>query len=266
MRVLHSCQLTTNDDRPDQCLGFGKFLLQQLRTGAREHNSTDNLKTENVLMIGRIFGRKEPGGRINGVDKPIVHQSVPDEVLNKPAEDAPPADMSWMDSTPIPQKATQPQPEVVETVSESQPEAQEVAGQAWDAGSDTGTETPKNAAANPPTEDRVKYPHGWLVVVEGAGVGEWFVLEGGVSHIGREEGQTVRLDYGDSSIAPVRHAELTYNEKFHVFELGDGGQSAVRLNGTVPRLPAKLRDGDVISVGETSLRLVGLCTPNFNWN
>ena len=221
-------------------------------------------------MIGRMFGRNGSGARVSGskkgTDVPIVHQTVPDEVLGIPPRDAPPTDMSWMDSIPTPKHTSKSVPTDAKVVREPLEKVAEEVTQKLAAENDADFEVLSDIAANPASVARVKYPHGWLVVVEGPGVGEWFVLERGVSYIGSADGQTVCLNFGDTSVSPVRHVVLSYNEERHTFEMHDSGQSRVRLNGTTPKLPVKLRDGDVISVGETSLRLVGLCTPNFNWS
>ncbi len=119
--------------------------------------------------------------------------------------------------------------------------------------------------ANEEASARPRFPYGWLVIVEGPGVGEWFLLERGVSHIGSAEGQTVRLDFDDATVAPIRHAAVAYDEGRDAFVLDSGPEAAVRLNGTAARSQATLRDGDVISVGGTSLRLVALCSSNFHW-
>ena len=173
--------------------------------------------------------------------------------------------MSWLDATSIPEQKSQHLPPNAKIPREPPKEIAAEEDEELAADSDTDPEVLNDIEVNPAAAARARYPHGWLVVVEGPGIGEWFVLERGVSHIGSADGQTVCLNFGDNSVAPVRHAELSYNQELHVFELQHTGRNAVRLNGTAPKFPVKLRDGDIISVGETSLRLVGLCTPNFNW-
>ena len=91
------------------------------------------------------------------------------------------------------------------------------------------------------------------------------MLEKGTSHIGSAEGQTIRLDFGDASVSPERHAALIYDEGVHAFILAGGYGGSARLNGKPLAGRALLRDGDVFSLGGTSLRLVALCGQNFNW-
>ncbi len=121
------------------------------------------------------------------------------------------------------------------------------------------------AANQASTTERPSHPYGWLVVVEGKGVGEWFVLERGVSHIGSAVGQTVHLSFGDLTVDPDRHAELEFDEAHKHFVLNDPQGKPLRVNGISVQSATKLRDGDVISVGETALRLVALCSQNFSW-
>ena len=65
-------------------------------------------------------------------------------------------------------------------------------------GSDTD---PFSKAAKAEGEDGyTKFPVGWLVVTDGPGRGAAFTLFNGVAQIGRGEGQTIRLDFGDNSI------------------------------------------------------------------
>ncbi|MDX5349282.1 MAG: FHA domain-containing protein, partial [Paracoccaceae bacterium] len=88
----------------------------------------------------------------------------------------------------------------------------------------------------------------------------------GVSQIGRGSDQTVALDFGDMAISRQNHAEIAYDPATHLFHIGHGGKSnLVRLNGKPLLSTEVLGDGDVIQIGETTLLLKVLCTPDFNW-
>jgi len=204
-------------------------------------------------MLGKIFGRKDAGKARK--DVAIVHQSVPDEVLNIEPKHPETLDTSWMNATNIVEKPKQAKapvsPAVVKPVKPRVKAAAPV---------------PPSATANPRAATGVRCPFGWLVVVEGSGVGEWFVLERGVTHIGRDEGQTVCLDFGDESISAHGHAQISYDEARHCFVLDKAGQDGLRVNGVVADRPTALRDGDIVTTGGTGLRLVALCSPNFNWS
>lgn len=110
------------------------------------------------------------------------------------------------------------------------------------------------------------HPVGWMVVVSGPGVGHWFALFNGVSTIGRAKDQTVGLDFGDTSISREKHAAVAFDDESNAFFLGHGGKSnIVRLNGRPVLSTEDLSHGDVIRIGETGLRFVALCGPEFAW-
>lgn len=111
-----------------------------------------------------------------------------------------------------------------------------------------------------------KFPTGWIVVVDGPGRGASFSLHAGVSQIGRGEDQTVRLDFGDTSISRNNHAAVAFDEEQSKFFLGHGGKSnLVRLNGQPVLSTEEMVDGDEIRIGETSLKFIALCSDDFSW-
>ncbi len=110
------------------------------------------------------------------------------------------------------------------------------------------------------------FPVGWIVVADGPGRGASFTLQAGVSSIGRGEDQVVRLDFGDTSISRQNHASIAYDDEAERFFLGHGGKSnLVRLNDRPVLSTEDLDDGDVIRIGETSLKFVALCKDGFTW-
>lgn len=111
-----------------------------------------------------------------------------------------------------------------------------------------------------------RFPVGWLAVVEGPGLGATFALAPGVATIGRGEDQTVRLDFGDTSISRTGHAAIAYDAETRGFFIGQGGKAnAVRLNGRTVTGTEPLAHGDLVTVGETVLALAALCGPDFSW-
>lgn len=113
----------------------------------------------------------------------------------------------------------------------------------------------------------VMYPTGWLVIRSGPGRGAAFPVMRGVSQIGRGADQTIALDFGDMAISRQHHAAIAYDPMTHQFHLGHGGKSnLVRLNGKPLLTTSVVGDGDVIQIGETTLVLKVLCTPDFNWS
>lgn len=113
----------------------------------------------------------------------------------------------------------------------------------------------------------VMYPTGWLVIKSGPGRGAAFPVMRGISQIGRGADQTIALDFGDMAISRQHHAAIAYDPTTHQFHLGHGGKSnLVRLNGKPLLTTSVVGDGDVIQIGETTLVLKVLCTPDFNWS
>ncbi|MFO1203391.1 MAG: FHA domain-containing protein [Tabrizicola sp.] len=113
----------------------------------------------------------------------------------------------------------------------------------------------------------VMYPTGWLVIKSGPGRGAAFPVMRGVSQIGRGADQTIALDFGDMAISRQNHAAIAYDPTTHQFHVGHGGKSnLVRLNGKPLLATAIAGDGDEIQIGETTLVLKVLCTPDFNWS
>lgn len=122
-------------------------------------------------------------------------------------------------------------------------------------------------AKSPAPSTEVMFPTGWLVVISGPGRGASFALHNGVSQIGRGDDQTVRLDFGDTSISRNNHAAIAYDDEQGQFFLGHGGKSnLVRLNGSPVLSTEEMSDGDEIRIGETSLKFVALCGDEFTWN
>ncbi len=121
---------------------------------------------------------------------------------------------------------------------------------------------------NPNTEgnERTRCPLGWLVVVEGRSIGEWFVLERGVTRVGSSEGDTIRLKSDTGNVVPIRPVSVAFDEESHIFVLESPTESGARVNGEKASAHSVLRDGDVITIGETSFRLAAFCSPNFHWD
>lgn len=131
-----------------------------------------------------------------------------------------------------------------------------------------GGDLEPDAMAAPRVEQAApaRYPAGWIVVLEGPGRGASFTLLAGVSTIGRGTDQTISLDYGDTAISRENHASIAYDEEQNRFFIGHGGKSnIVRRNGNPVLATEEMHDGDLIRIGKTTLRFIGLCGPEFTW-
>ncbi len=225
--------------------------------------------TDNMLNFGKMTGRgqspDDAGDKKSKTDKAIIHQTVPDEVLNPDGPDETLVDRSWLDAMPVADPTAPKAPVQKAPPPKPLPHLRQVPEPNETAEHRAKTKALFDQVANAEASARPRFPYGWLVVVEGPGVGNWFALERGVSHIGRGDGETVQLGFGDEAVAPARHVALAYDETRHSFVLDCGAGAAVRLNSVTAGPRATLRDGDVISLGGTSLRLVAICSQNFHW-
>lgn len=113
----------------------------------------------------------------------------------------------------------------------------------------------------------LEFPVGWLVITKGPGRGKSFILQNPVSSIGRAVGQTITLNFGDDTISRNNHAAVAYDDQMNTCFLGYGGKAnLVRLNGRPVLATEQLSHGDVIRVGETDLKFIALCGPDFAWD
>jgi len=108
---------------------------------------------------------------------------------------------------------------------------------------------------------------GWLVVVSGPGRGASFPLFSGMASIGRNSDQLISLDFGDTSISRRNHASIAYDSNDNIFYFGHGGKSNLARINDKPVLSTEVvKDGDEFLIGETTLRLIAICNPDFNWD
>ncbi|WP_422047917.1 hypothetical protein [Shimia sp.] len=136
-----------------------------------------------------------------------------------------------------------------------------------------GFSGPQSTVHDPMSQSReaapavqAQFPVGWLVVVDGPGRGASFALFDGLTQIGRGEGQTVRLDFGDNTISRENHAAIAFDGEQRRFFFGHGGKAnLVRLNGRPVLSTEDLATNSVIRIGETTLRFVALCGEEFSW-
>jgi FHA domain len=122
-----------------------------------------------------------------------------------------------------------------------------------------------SASAQADTHDRVT---GWLVAISGPGKGKARPIFEGKNSVGRDPDQRIPLDFNDSEISRREHFFVTYEPKKREFLINDGVKTnLVYLRGEVVLGGAqKLTAGDEIEVGNTKLRFVPLCGPDFSWD
>ncbi len=133
-------------------------------------------------------------------------------------------------------------------------------------GSESASSDPFGQIGTSATSEFTNFPVGWLVVTSGPGRGAAFSLFEGLTQIGRGEGQTVRLNFGDNSISRENHAAIAFDAEQHKFYFGHGGKAnLVRLNNRPVLSTEELPSESEIRIGETTLRFVALCGEKFTW-
>ena len=106
---------------------------------------------------------------------------------------------------------------------------------------------------------------GWLVVVEGPGRGEVLPLGYGVNDIGRGADARVRLDFGDATIDFRSQAAVIYTARSRRFYLQSIASGNWVDSCPVVDKSVELTGGETLRMGQTRLRFVPLCGPDFDW-
>jgi FHA domain len=109
---------------------------------------------------------------------------------------------------------------------------------------------------------------GWLVIVEGPGKGRSLELGMGANAIGRNATQKIALDFGDHEIHREKHALLVYDPRSKRFFLQGSAdaRNLTYIGNDLVLVPVELKGGETIIVGQTHLRFIPLCGPDFSWS
>jgi hypothetical protein len=108
---------------------------------------------------------------------------------------------------------------------------------------------------------------GWLVVVDGHGKGRSLEIGVGANSIGRDKGQKLKVDFGDQHISRDKHAILIFDPRSNRFFLQSGDvRNLTYIGDDLVLSPTELKGGETILIGETKLRFVALCGPQFGWS
>lgn len=110
---------------------------------------------------------------------------------------------------------------------------------------------------------------GWLAVVKGPGQGTSLPVGVGTNPIGRGSDMRIALEYGDERVSRQNHAVITYDPRGRKFYIQGGGATNLTYIGEdheVVLAPTELKSGTDITVGDTTLRFIALCGPDFDWS
>lgn len=106
---------------------------------------------------------------------------------------------------------------------------------------------------------------GWLVCIEGKDKGRDFRLHTERNFLGRSANQDICIP-GDDTISREKHAILSFDPKKNEFWIQPGESSGLLyLNGDAVYVPAKLKDRDVIEIGQTRLAFLAFVNESFQW-
>ena len=106
---------------------------------------------------------------------------------------------------------------------------------------------------------------GRLAIIAGPGRGGIVQLGYGVNDIGSGANARVRLNFGDTTIAPDNHAAIIYPTRSRRFYLAQSSASETWLNGRPVQESIELLGGETLRFGQTQVRFVPLCGPGFDW-
>lgn len=109
-------------------------------------------------------------------------------------------------------------------------------------------------------------PVGFLVVVDGPGLGHVAILQTGVNILGRSPDEQIPLDFGDQQISREDHVRFSYNRKTRLFRILPGKGPETWLKDELVDEGRTLQRGDLITVGATVLRFVPFCDEDFDWS
>ena len=106
---------------------------------------------------------------------------------------------------------------------------------------------------------------GWLVCVEGASKGQDYRIKSERNFIGRDRSMDIAIT-DDNGISRENHAIISFNPKNGSFRLIPGdSHGLVYLNDEEVYVPAELKRGDVIELGQSKLVFVPFCEGDFTW-
>lgn len=107
---------------------------------------------------------------------------------------------------------------------------------------------------------------GWLVCIEGNSKGADYRIHSQNNFIGRGQHMDICIT-GDNTISAERAAAIAYDARENMFFFGVGNShNLVYVNGKVILNTVVLQPFDELTIGETKLLFVPLCSERFTWN
>jgi hypothetical protein len=109
---------------------------------------------------------------------------------------------------------------------------------------------------------------GWLVVVQGQGLGAFRPVYEGNNAVGRGKNQRIPIDFGDETISAEEQAYIRYDsvDRSFLFVPNLSKTNIVLVNDKKPTAAVKLEWMDVITMGRTKLAFIPFCGEEFDWS
>ena len=105
---------------------------------------------------------------------------------------------------------------------------------------------------------------GWIVCIDGPERGRDHRLYHGFNRIGRGAGMQISIE-ADPSVSRSNQCAVVYDKKGNTFYLVPEKGNQVLLNGKSLRMPAELKAGDLIMIGQGTYEFVPFCREGRVW-
>ena len=105
---------------------------------------------------------------------------------------------------------------------------------------------------------------GWLICMNGSEKGKDFRLHADKNFVGRSTNMDVVL-IDDKKIARDKHCSVVYDPRSNLFFASAEGGNLTYVNGEIISTPIDLKEGDIITIGDTDLLFVRFCKGGRSW-
>lgn len=107
-------------------------------------------------------------------------------------------------------------------------------------------------------------PVGYLICIAGDDFGRGFLLKSGNNAIGRSQSMDVVIT--DPKVSREKQAFVLYEPHKRVFYVKPGeGNGLCYFNDELVMMPMQINPYDVITIGDTRLMLIAVCSERFSW-
>ncbi len=114
-------------------------------------------------------------------------------------------------------------------------------------------------------ENNRDYITGWLVCIDGPEKGRDYRLHYGFNRIGRSYQMDICIE-DDMQITRDNHCSIAYDVKENEFSVMPSTGTLTYLNDQMLMENEKIKDGDKIRIGQTTLEFVAFCKGEKRWD